>query len=56
MQTQWEEVDIKYTNRHIHTLWLAPYSIYVDEAKQWRYSSARDYEDIKDLVDIERFW
>jgi len=28
---------------------------YVDEAKHWRYSSARDYEDIKGLLDIERF-
>jgi len=28
---------------------------YYDEAKHWRYSSARDYEDIKGLLDIERF-
>lgn len=29
---------------------------YVDEAKHWRYSSARDYEDISGLVEIERMW
>jgi len=29
---------------------------YVDEAKYWRYSSARDYEDIQGLIDIERLW
>ena len=29
---------------------------YVDEAKHWRYSSARDYEGIKGLVEVERFW
>jgi putative transposase len=29
---------------------------YVDEAKHWRYSSARDYEGIKGLIDVERFW
>lgn len=29
---------------------------YVDEAVHWRYSSARDYEDVKGLIDIERFW
>jgi len=29
---------------------------YVDEAKHWRYSSARDYEDEKGLIDVERFW
>ncbi len=29
---------------------------YVDVAKHWRYSSARDYEDIQGLVGIERFW
>ena len=29
---------------------------YVDEAKHWRYSSARDYEGIQGLIDIERFW
>ena len=27
---------------------------YVDEASHWRYSSARDYEDISGLLDIER--
>jgi len=29
---------------------------YVDEAIHWRYSSARDYEGIDGLIDIERFW
>ena len=29
---------------------------YVDEAEHWRYSSTRDYEGIKGLVDIERYW
>ena len=29
---------------------------YVDEAKHWRYSSARDYDGVKGLVDVERFW
>lgn len=29
---------------------------YIDEAKQWRYSSARDYEGIKGLIDVQRFW
>ena len=29
---------------------------YVDESKHWRYSSARDYEGINGLIDIERFW
>ena len=29
---------------------------YVDEAKHWRCSSARDYEDIKGLIEVERFW
>ncbi len=29
---------------------------YVDEAKQWRYSSARDYEGLSGLIEIERFW
>ncbi|EDZ61648.1 protein containing DUF1568 [Sulfurimonas gotlandica GD1] len=29
---------------------------YIDEAKHWRYSSARDYEDIKGLIYVERFW
>ena len=29
---------------------------YVDEASHWRYSSARDYEGIDGLLDVERFW
>ncbi|MDD3344778.1 MAG: transposase [Sulfurovaceae bacterium] len=29
---------------------------YVDEAKHWRYSSARDYEGINGLIKVERFW
>ncbi|MFZ2968406.1 MAG: transposase [Sulfuricurvum sp.] len=29
---------------------------YVDEAKHWRYSSARDYEDIEGLLEVERLW
>ena len=29
---------------------------YVDEAKHWRYSSARDYEDMNGLIEIERMW
>jgi len=29
---------------------------YVDEAKHWRYSSARDYEGINGLLKIERAW
>jgi len=29
---------------------------YVDEAKHWRYSSARDYHDIKGLIDVERLY
>jgi len=29
---------------------------YVDEAVHWRYSSARDYENISGLIEIERFW
>ncbi len=29
---------------------------YVDEPKHWRYSSARDYEGIEGLIEIERFW
>ena len=28
---------------------------YVDEAKHWRYSSARDYEENVGLIDVERF-
>ncbi len=29
---------------------------YIEEARYWRYSSARDYEDIKGLIEIERFF
>lgn len=29
---------------------------YVDESRHWRYSSARDYEGIDGLLEIERFW
>ena len=29
---------------------------YIDEAKYWRYSSARDYEEVEGLVEIERMW
>ncbi len=29
---------------------------YVDEAIHWRYSSSRDYENMKGLIDIERVW
>ena len=29
---------------------------YVNEAQHWRYSSARDYEGISGLIDVERFW
>jgi REP element-mobilizing transposase RayT len=29
---------------------------YVDEAKHWRYSSARDYEGINGLIQIEKMW
>jgi REP element-mobilizing transposase RayT len=29
---------------------------YVDEARHWRYSSSRDYEGVKGLLEIERFW
>ena len=29
---------------------------YVDDASYWRYSSARDYEGVGGLIDIERFW
>ena len=29
---------------------------YVDEAWHWRYSSARDYEGMDGLIEIERFW
>lgn len=29
---------------------------YVDEAKHWRYSSARDYEGDIGLIEVEKFW
>jgi REP element-mobilizing transposase RayT len=29
---------------------------YVDEAVHWRYSSARDYEGMSGLLEVERFW
>jgi len=29
---------------------------YIENAKCWRYSSARDYEDIEGLIKISRFW
>ena len=29
---------------------------YVDEAKHWRYSNARDYEGIDGLICVDRFW
>lgn len=29
---------------------------FVDEAWHWRYSSARDYQDIQGLIEVERFW
>ena len=29
---------------------------YVDEPKHWRYSSARDYEGMDGLIEIERLW
>ena len=29
---------------------------FVDEGKHWRYSSARDYEGIDGLIEVERFW
>ena len=29
---------------------------YIDEAAHWRYSSARDYEGMSGLIDVERFW
>jgi REP element-mobilizing transposase RayT len=29
---------------------------YVDEAKHWRYSSARDYEGVLGLLEVERLW
>ncbi|MDO9266954.1 MAG: transposase [Sulfurimonas sp.] len=29
---------------------------YIDDAKYWRYSSARDYEGVDGLIDVCRFW
>jgi REP element-mobilizing transposase RayT len=29
---------------------------YVDEAEHWRYSSARDYEGVLGLLEVERLW
>ncbi len=29
---------------------------YVDEALHWRYSSARDYEGMSGLLEVENFW
>ena len=29
---------------------------YIDEASHWRYSSARDYEGVNGLLEVERFW
>ena len=29
---------------------------YVDEAIHWRYSSARNYKDMKGLIEVDRFW
>jgi REP element-mobilizing transposase RayT len=29
---------------------------YVDEAIHWRYSSARDYEGISGLIEVEKLW
>jgi len=29
---------------------------YVDEESHWRYSSARDYEGVDGLIEVERFW
>ena len=29
---------------------------YVDEPSHWRYSSARDYEGVGGLLEVERFW
>ena len=31
-------------------------SIMANEATHWRYSSARDYEGIEGLIEVERFW
>ena len=29
---------------------------YVDEAKHWRYGSARNYDGMDGLIEIERIW
>ena len=29
---------------------------YVDEAVHWRYSSARDYEGIDGIIEIDKLW
>jgi len=29
---------------------------YVDDATHWRYSSARDYEGVTGLIEVERVW
>ncbi len=29
---------------------------YVDEAVHWRYSSARDYDGVDGLIEVEKFW
>jgi hypothetical protein len=29
---------------------------YVDKAEHWRYSSARDYQGIDGLLEVERLW
>jgi len=29
---------------------------YVDVTSHWRYSSARDYEDLNGLIEVEKFW
>ena len=29
---------------------------YVEEARHWRYSSARDYEGMTGLIEVEKFW
>jgi len=29
---------------------------YIEEAEHWRYSSARDYQGIKGLLEVERLW
>ncbi|MEA3331202.1 MAG: hypothetical protein U9Q29_05845, partial [Campylobacterota bacterium] len=29
---------------------------YVDDGVHWRYSSARDYEGVSGLIEVDRFW